>query len=258
MPRVTVFIPTYNRARLLPEAIKSVLGQTYDDFRLVVSDNASDDSTPEIVASFDDPRLEYVRQPENLGLLGNHNWFLQRIETDYALILPDDDLVYPGALERSVAELDRLPRAGVVHADFDVIDENGSVLLPHTNWTYGLHARRGRDRGRGVHRRVDEVVVPDLRVDGTDAGGGDPGGRDRRQATSGDRLRDVAAHGVRGLGVRVHRRHARRLPHPRRHPFRRIRPAPKGPGYIQGTEIVSRLKEVKRHFVETHADKAGR
>ena len=93
MPRVTVFIPTYNRAGLLPEAIKSVLGQTYDDFKLVVSDNASDDSTPEIVASFDDPRLEYVRQPENLGLLGNHNWFLQRIETDYALILPDDDLV---------------------------------------------------------------------------------------------------------------------------------------------------------------------
>ena len=63
----------------------------------MVSDNASDDSTPQVVASFDDPRLEYVRQPENLGLLGNHNWFLERLDTDYALILPDDDLVYPGA-----------------------------------------------------------------------------------------------------------------------------------------------------------------
>ena len=81
MPRVTVFIPTYNRARLLPEAIESVLAQTYDDFRLEVSDNASDDATPEVVASFDDPRLEYVRQPENLGLLGNHNWFLAAART---------------------------------------------------------------------------------------------------------------------------------------------------------------------------------
>src|SRR5947208_6072670 len=94
MPRVTVFIPTYNRARLLPHAISGVLQQTFGDLRLVVSDNASTDETPDVVAQFDDPRLEYVRQPENLGLLGNHNWFLERVDTDYALILPDDDLVY--------------------------------------------------------------------------------------------------------------------------------------------------------------------
>ena len=112
MARVTVFIPTYNRAGLLPHAIAGVLAQTYDDFRLIVSDNASTDETPNVVASFDDPRLEYVRQPENLGLLGNHNWFLERVESDYALILPDDDLVYPDMLERTVAELASRPEAG--------------------------------------------------------------------------------------------------------------------------------------------------
>jgi glycosyltransferase involved in cell wall biosynthesis len=138
VPRVTVFIPTYNRAALLPHSIRGVLAQTFDDLRLVVSDNASEDETPEVVASFDDPRLEYVRQPENLGLLGNHNWFLTRVETDFALIVSDDDLVYPTLLERTVAELDRRPRAGVVHAAFDVIDEEGGVLLTHVDWTYGL------------------------------------------------------------------------------------------------------------------------
>ena len=161
MPRVTVFIPTYNRARLLPEAIKSVLGQTYDDFKLVVSDNASDDSTPEVVASFDDPRLEYVRQPENLGMLGNHNWFLQRIETDYAL---DPAGRRPASTRRgssaSVAELDRLPRAGIVHAGFDVIDENGSVLLPHTNWTYGIE----QDKVESAQEFITESMKWSCRV----------------------------------------------------------------------------------------------
>lgn len=138
MPRVTVFIPTHNRAKLLPLSIRGVLEQTFDDLRLVVSDNASEDETPQVVASFDDPRIEYVRQPKDLGLLGNHNWFLNRIETDFALILSDDDLVYPTLLERAVAELDRRPRAGVAHTAFDVIDDEGAVLLPHVNWTYGL------------------------------------------------------------------------------------------------------------------------
>ncbi|HSC49502.1 MAG TPA: glycosyltransferase family 2 protein [Gaiellaceae bacterium] len=142
MARVTVFIPTYNRALLLPHAIRSVLEQTFDDLRLLISDNASEDETREVVASFDDPRIEYVRQPENLGLLGNQNWFLERVETDFALILGDDDIVYPTLLERTVAELDRRPRAGVVHAAFDLIDEHGEVLLHDVDWTYGLEHDR--------------------------------------------------------------------------------------------------------------------
>jgi glycosyltransferase involved in cell wall biosynthesis len=138
VPRVTVFIPTFNRAKLLPDAIRSVLEQTFDDLRLLISDNASEDETPEVVASFDDSRIEYVRQPENLGLLGNQNWFLARVETEFGLILGDDDLLYPTLLERTVAELDRHAGAGVAHAAFDLIDEHGEVLLPGVDWTYGL------------------------------------------------------------------------------------------------------------------------
>ena len=250
MPRVTVFIPTYNRAGLLPEAIKSVLGQTYDDFKLVVSDNASDDSTTEIVASFDDPRLEYVRQPENLGLLGNHNWFLQRIETDYALILPDDDLVYPGALERSVAELDRLPRAGVVHADFDVIDENGSVLLPHTNWTYGIE----EDKVESAQEFITESMKWSCRVcastalmrsEALPAGGMSADdfpaidfGMWLRMAGAGWEFAFVDE----TLGAyRIHSSSHSAAFGP-----------PQGPGYVQGIEIVSRLMTIKLRFLDTH------
>ena len=75
-PRVIVFVPTYNRAGLLRPSLDSILAQTYGDFRLEISDNASTDDTPAIVESYDDPRIDYTRQPENLGMLGNHNWFL--------------------------------------------------------------------------------------------------------------------------------------------------------------------------------------
>jgi cellulose synthase/poly-beta-1,6-N-acetylglucosamine synthase-like glycosyltransferase len=148
--RVTVFIPTYNRAGLLPHAIAGVLAQTYGDFRLIVSDNASEDETPDVVAKFDDPRLEYVRHPENLGLLGNHNWFLERVDSDYALILPDDDLVYPELLDRTVAELDSHPGAGMAHAAFDIVDEEGKVLLSHVNWTYSLDSNRVESAGEFI------------------------------------------------------------------------------------------------------------
>ncbi len=72
-PRVTVVIPTFNRARFLPVAVDSVLAQTYGDFRLLIADNASTDETADIVARYDDPRIDYVRRPENLGITANHN-----------------------------------------------------------------------------------------------------------------------------------------------------------------------------------------
>ena len=81
-PRVTVAIPTFNRAAMVPEAIESVLAQSYDEFHLLVADNASTDETPEIVGSYEDSRLEYVHRPENLGLLGNFADVLSRLDTE--------------------------------------------------------------------------------------------------------------------------------------------------------------------------------
>jgi glycosyltransferase involved in cell wall biosynthesis len=250
MPRVTVFIPTYNRARLLSGAIKSVLAQTYDDFKLVVSDNASDDSTPQVVASFDDPRLEYVHQPENLGLLGNHNWFLERLDTEYALILPDDDLVYARGLEQLVTELDRLPRAGVVHAAFDVIDENGSVLLPHTNWTYGVE----QDKVESAQEFITESMKWSCRVCASTALM-----RTEALPVSGMSVDDFPAIDF-GMWLRMagagwefafvdETLGAYRI-HSSTHSA--AFGPPQGPGYVQGIEIVALLKTVKLRFLDTH------
>jgi glycosyltransferase involved in cell wall biosynthesis len=134
-PRVDVYVPTYNRARYLRVCIESILEQTFTDFRLIVSDNASTDETPEVVAAFDDPRVEYVRRPENLGLFGNFSACINEARAEYVLMFADDELLYPEHLERTVRVLDAQPNAGMVHTAFDIIGPEGEVVFPATNWT---------------------------------------------------------------------------------------------------------------------------
>ncbi len=126
--RVTVVIPTFNRAQWLGGAIESVLAQTSPDFTLIVSDNASTDATPDVVAGFDDPRLVYVRLERHLGLNDHFNLCLERAATDYVFLLPDDDRIAPELLETTAGVLDRNPRVGLVHGQVDVVDEHGGVI----------------------------------------------------------------------------------------------------------------------------------
>jgi glycosyltransferase involved in cell wall biosynthesis len=126
--RVTVGIPTFNRARLLAEAIDSVLAQTYGDFRLIVSDNASTDETPSVVASIADERLDYVRADENIGMVGNFNRLIELAETEFLMILFDDDRLYPEYLSSVLELLEQDPGVGLVHTAFDEIDIDSRVL----------------------------------------------------------------------------------------------------------------------------------
>jgi hypothetical protein len=125
--RVTVGVPTFNRSGMLREAIESVLAQTFTSFRLIVSDNASQDDTPEVVRSYDDERIHYVRSAENIGPSGNFRRLLELAETEFLVILPDDDILYPDHLAAAVEVLDRLPNVGLVHTSFDLIDERSRL-----------------------------------------------------------------------------------------------------------------------------------
>jgi glycosyltransferase involved in cell wall biosynthesis len=143
--RVTVGIPTYNRPDWLRQSIESVLAQTMTEFRLVVSDNASDSATQEVVEAFADERIEFVRAPVNTGMTNNMNRVLELAKTEFVVVLPDDDLLYPEYLASSLAMFDRSPGLGVVHTAFDLIDDDGRILE---------HARHlvGADHGAGVER----------------------------------------------------------------------------------------------------------
>lgn len=126
--KLTVGIPTFNRAGMLRGAIESVLDQTFTSFRLIVSDNASDDDTPEVVRSFGDARIDYVRSERNVGAAGNFSRLIGLAETEFLMLLPDDDVLYPGHLGAAVELLERFVTVGLAHSAFDLIDERSHVL----------------------------------------------------------------------------------------------------------------------------------
>jgi glycosyltransferase involved in cell wall biosynthesis len=137
-PRVTAVIPTYNRSSFLREAIQSVIAQTFTEFVLVVSDNCSTDDTAAVVTSFHDERLRYLQQPVHLDLNEHFSRCLHLADTDYLFLLPDDDLMHPNLLARSVEALDRHPEAGMVHASARVVDADGAVIAAAHNMTRTL------------------------------------------------------------------------------------------------------------------------
>jgi glycosyltransferase involved in cell wall biosynthesis len=128
-PTVSVVIPTYNRAHLVGRAIKSVLEQTYQDYQLLVIDDASTDATEQAVLDFRDPRVSYVRHPRNLGGSAARNTGIREAKGTYIALLDSDDTWLPKKLEEQVKKLRTLPdKVGVVYAGANhVVEETGEV-----------------------------------------------------------------------------------------------------------------------------------
>lgn len=103
-PLVTVIIPTYNRAYVLPMAINSVLAQDYENVQLIIADDGSKDNTREIVESFQHPKIEYYYQ-ENKGQGAARNLGLQYAHGEFIATLDSDDLWYPTFLSEQIGEL---------------------------------------------------------------------------------------------------------------------------------------------------------
>lgn len=104
-PLVSVIIPTYKRAALLPRAIRSVLGQTYRNLELIVVDDASPDNTREVVQQFRDSRLHYVRLERNSRAATARNVGMQTARGELLAFNDDDDIWLTHKLERQVAHL---------------------------------------------------------------------------------------------------------------------------------------------------------
>jgi glycosyltransferase involved in cell wall biosynthesis len=114
MPRISVIIPTYNRAALVREAVESVLGQTYSDFEVVVIDDGSTDETEEVLRSFDDPRVKVIRR-SNGGVAAARNSGLIAARGDYLAFLDSDDLALPERLSLQLSAMEENPDAGLVY-----------------------------------------------------------------------------------------------------------------------------------------------
>ena len=79
-PRLTIGLPVYNGEKYVAESLEALLGQSFTDFELIISDNASTDSTGDICRRYEkqDSRVRYFRQPRNIGLAPNHNFVVEQ------------------------------------------------------------------------------------------------------------------------------------------------------------------------------------
>ena len=129
MPKVSVIIPTYNRAPLISEAIDSVLAQTFTDFEIIVVDDESTDDTEAVVKAYGD-RVTYVWTP-NGGTGHARNVGMQHATGEYLTFLDSDDVLYPYALDLETRLLERFPGVSMVCAEVTGFNERGIIERYH-------------------------------------------------------------------------------------------------------------------------------
>lgn len=126
-PCVSVILATYNRARLVTEAIDSVLGQTFVDWELIIIDDGSTDDTAAVLARYTDPRIHTWRQ-SNQGISRARNTGLARARGEYVIMLDSDDRQLPQCLATLVAAAEARPNAVVVYGRSRGMDDAGSPI----------------------------------------------------------------------------------------------------------------------------------
>ncbi len=129
--KVSVIIPTRNRAELLTRALKSALQQTYPYFEIIIIDDASEDNTGAIVQSFKDERLRYIFFKKNMGAAAARNAGIKQAEGEYVAFLDSDDQWHPEKLARQVEVMDRSnSRVGIVYCLTERIYSARHYLIP--------------------------------------------------------------------------------------------------------------------------------
>jgi glycosyltransferase involved in cell wall biosynthesis len=194
-PRVSIGLPVLNGERFLAGALESLLAQSFTDFELIVSDNASTDGTEDIcrACADRDSRVRYSRADVNLGAAANFNRVFQGARGEYFKWAAHDDLIAPTWLARTVEVLDEDPSAVLCQSTVSTIDENGVpiggadhvlpnvsgerapvrfrdlVLIDHVcNDIFGLIRSDvlGRTRGLGGYIASDRVLLAELGLHG--------------------------------------------------------------------------------------------
>ena len=108
-PIVSIGLPVYNGEDFLKYALDSLLSQTFRDFEIIISDNASTDNTPKICQEYvlRDKRIRYIRQNNNMGALWNFNFVLKQSNKEYFIWVSSDDKLHPEFLEKNIDILEK-------------------------------------------------------------------------------------------------------------------------------------------------------
>jgi glycosyltransferase involved in cell wall biosynthesis len=156
-PLVSVVIPTFNRPDLLRQSLASAIAQSYGNIEIIVQDNASAEDPQPVVASFNDPRVRYIRRASTVSQTENIVSACRHATGTYVALLCDDDLWLPGFLAVMVPPLERDPGIALSFCDHDIIGPDGrrdDTMTEKITRTFHRHRIRS-----GVHRPFEEIAL---------------------------------------------------------------------------------------------------
>jgi len=147
-------MPVYNGATLFPRAIQSILAQTFQDYEIVISDNASADGTADVVEKFQrsDPRIRAFRQPKTISGLFNFRFVWEQARGEFFFWAPHDDWWHPGFIGSAVSALEKSPAASAALGTLHYIGRDGNEL-GRDQPPYGLDDVNGFRRIRSYLKR---------------------------------------------------------------------------------------------------------
>ncbi len=128
MEKVTIGIPSYNSGKYIRNCIESVMKQTYSNLEIIVVDNGSQDNTEEIVLSFKDPRIKFIRNPENIYCYGSTNVIMNIAETEFVAVYHSDDMYKPTVVEEQVRFLQQHKNVMAVFTEANLINSSGTII----------------------------------------------------------------------------------------------------------------------------------
>lgn len=131
MEKINILMATYNGRRYVAKQIESILNQTYQDFRLIISDDCSTDSTPKILEEYEakDSRIEIYYHGENQGVVANFEFLIGKVRSEYFMFSDQDDIWEPDKIEKTLKKLED-ENLDLVYTDLSVVDSRLNVIAP--------------------------------------------------------------------------------------------------------------------------------
>ena len=151
LPRLSIGLPVYNGEEYLAESLDALLGQSFTDYELIITDNASTDATEEISRRYaaQDSRIRYVKLDRNIGAAPNHNYVFTLARGELFKWASHDDLYGRDLLRVCVDTLDAHPEAVLAHVGQAIIDGDGAVTVPF-DYRLDTAASRAPERFRSL------------------------------------------------------------------------------------------------------------
>jgi len=147
-PKISVILPSYNHAKYIKKSIESVLSQHFEDFELLISDDASLDNSWDVISSINDKRIFAFLQDQNLGPVGNLAFLVGKARGKYIALINSDDFWEPEKLLKQIFIMDSMPELGACFTWASLVDDHGSEVTGSESIWRDIFRQPNRTQGK--------------------------------------------------------------------------------------------------------------